>query len=448
MVDIGIVAVGGYNEVGRNMTAIRIDKDIVIMDMGIRLDSVQIHEDVEIERMHSLDLIQMGAIPDDTIMNQIEGSVRAIVCTHGHLDHIGAVSKLAHRYKAPIIATPFTMELISQQLRSERKFRIGNTLVRLNAGETYRITDDIELEFIRVQHSIPDCVFAALHTRGGTILYANDFKFDRFPILNEPVDERRLRQLGREGVLAMIVESTRVDVNGKTPSENVAKDLVMDVITGIGDTDSGIIVTTFSSHIARILSVVEAASRSGRVPVLLGRSMDRYWEAVKKMEYIRERFPEDLLVAGDRKQIDKILKRIVSEGKEKYLPIVTGHQGEPGAILTRIGDGDTPYEMSKGDKVIFSATIIPTPMNAANRYAIETKLRMKGVRIYTDIHVSGHAAREDHWELMRMINPTHVIPSHGNLSMTGSYAELAEELGYVLGEDVHLLRNGQEIALR
>ena len=170
MVDIGIVAVGGYNEVGRNMTAIRIDKDIVIMDMGIRLDSVQIHEDVEIERMHSLDLIQMGAIPDDTIMNQIEGSVRAIVCTHGHLDHIGAVSKLAHRYKAPIIATPFTMELISQQLRSERKFRIGNTLVRLNAGETYRITDDIELEFIRVQHSIPDCVFAALHTRGGTIL--------------------------------------------------------------------------------------------------------------------------------------------------------------------------------------------------------------------------------------------------------------------------------------
>lgn len=446
MVEIGIIAVGGYNEVGRNMTAIRIDKEIVIMDMGIRLDRVQIHEDVEIERMHSLDLIQMGAIPDDTIMNQIDGNVIAIVCTHGHLDHIGAIPKLAHRYKAPIIATPFTIELISQQLKSERKFRIDNQLVRLNAGETYRISERIELEFIRVQHSIPDCVFAALRTPEGAILYANDFKIDRYPILNDPLDENRLRRLGKEGVLAMIVESTRVDVNGKTPSETVAKDLVMDVITGIGDADTGMVVTTFSSHTARILSIIEAAKKSGRKPVLLGRSMGRYFEVARKMDYIT--FPDDLIVAADRRQIDKTLKQIMSEGKEKFLPIVTGHQGEPGAILPRIADGNTPYEVEKGDKVIFSAAVIPTPLNEANRYSLETKLRMKGTRIYTGIHVSGHAAREDHWELMKMINATHVIPAHGSLSMTGSYAELAEELGYVLGEDVHLLRNGQEITLR
>ncbi|OFV68095.1 MAG: ribonuclease J [Candidatus Syntrophoarchaeum caldarius] len=446
MVDIGIIAVGGYNGVGRNMTAIRVGKEIIIMDMGIRLDRVQIHEDVEIERMHSLDLIQMGAIPDDTIMNQIDGNVIAIICTHGHLDHIGAISKLAHRYKAPIIATPFTTELISQQLKSERKFRIDNTLIRLNAGETYRISDKVELEFIRVQHSIPDCVFAALHTPEGTILYANDFKIDRYPILDDPLDENRLRRLGKEGVLAMIVESTRVDVNGKTPSETVAKDLVLDVVTGIGDAEAGMIVTTFSSHIARISSVIEASKKAGRKPVLLGRSMGRYTEVAKKMGYLK--FTDELSVISDRRQIDKTLKQIMIEGKEKFLPIVTGHQGEPGAILSRIGDGDTAYEVEKGDKIIFSAAVIPTPLNAANRYALETKLKMKGARIYSNIHVSGHAAREDHWELIKMVNPTHIIPSHGSLSMTGSYAELAEELGYVLGEDVHLLRNGQEITLR
>ena len=124
MTEIGIIAVGGYNEMGKNMTGIRIDNDIIVLDMGLQLDRVQIHEDVEIDKMHSMDLIKMGAIPDDTVMSEVGGTVKAIVCTHGHLDHIGAIPKLAHRYKAPIIATPYTSELVKHEISDEKKFKV------------------------------------------------------------------------------------------------------------------------------------------------------------------------------------------------------------------------------------------------------------------------------------------------------------------------------------
>jgi len=140
MSSIGIMAVGGYDEIGRNMTAIRVDNDIIIMDMGIRLDRVQIHEDTDVESLHSSELIAMGAIPDDSVLNGVASKVRAIVCTHGHLDHIGAVSKLAHKYRAPIIATPFTADLVNQEIKAERIFRVNNEVISLKAGERYQVT--------------------------------------------------------------------------------------------------------------------------------------------------------------------------------------------------------------------------------------------------------------------------------------------------------------------
>src|SRR6056297_2956978 len=208
MTEIGIIAVGGYNEMGRNMTAIRINEDIIIIDMGLRLDRVQIHEDVEIDKMHSLELIEMGAIPDDTIMKQVNGNVAAIVCTHGHLDHIGAISKLAHRYTAPIIGTPYTAALVKQQIDSERKFGVKNRIIPVEAGGIYQVNDNISIELIRVQHSIIDAVFVAVHTPAGAVLYACDFKLDRTPTLGEQPDFDRLRELGQEGVICMMVEST------------------------------------------------------------------------------------------------------------------------------------------------------------------------------------------------------------------------------------------------
>ncbi|MFZ1316608.1 MAG: RNase J family beta-CASP ribonuclease [Methanothrix sp.] len=444
MKDIAIIAVGGYNEIGRNMTAIRIGKDIIVMDMGIRLDRVQIHEDTDVESLHAEDLISIGAIPDDSIMQSVDGKVRAIACTHGHLDHIGAISKLAHKYHAPIIASPFTADLISQEIRSEKIFGVNNPLKTMDAGERFQVTPDIELEFVRVQHSIVDCVFAAIHTPKGIIVYANDFKIDRTPTLGEAPDFARLRALGREGVLALITETTNASISGKTPSEQIAKDLVMDVLIGTEETRSGVLVTTFSSHIARIRAIIEAAHRMGRKPILLGRSMEKYWGTAVRTGYAHQ---GEVSVFGRRKSVDKALKRIMNEGKDKYLPIMTGHQGEPGAILSRVANGETDLQVESGDKVIFSAGIIPQPLNESNRHTVVTKLKMRGGRIYDNVHVSGHACREDHWELLRMINPEHVIPSHGTLASHGSYLMIAEETGYSLGSNIHLVRNGQELLI-
>jgi len=441
--EVEIVAVGGYEEVGRNMTAVRCGKDIVIFDMGLRLDQVMIHEDAEIENMHSLDLIQMKAIPDDTMMNTVEGTVKAIVCTHGHLDHIGAIPKLAHRYNAPIISTPYTIELIRQQIAGEQKFGVNNKLFALRAGQRYTISPTLTLEFVRVQHSIIDTVMGVLHTPHGAIVYANDFKLDRTPVIGDPPDFARLRQLGKEGVLALIVESTNIDVKGRTPSERVARDLLRDVITSYEDDKSAILVSTFSSHIARVKTIAECAHEIGRKPVLLGRSMERYSSTAEQMKLVA--FPNTLSMFGNRRTVERTMRRMIKAGRDQFMPIVTGHQGEPGSVLTRIATDDTPYKIEKGDKIIFSARVIPNPMNFGQRYMVETRLKMRGARIFEDLHVSGHAQREDHYELLHLLDPQHVIPSHGGMNFTGSYATFAEEVGYKFGNDLHILRNGQRV---
>jgi ribonuclease J len=445
MEEIGIVAVGGYNEMGRNMTAVVIGEDIIILDMGIRLDRVQIHEDAEIDRMHSLELIDMGAIPDDTIMRDVNGTVRAIVCTHGHLDHIGAIPKLAHRYNAPIISTPYTTALIRQQIEEEKKFKVNNPLVSVRAGDSYDITDTIRVEFISIPHSIIDSVIAVIHSPYGSIMYACDFKLDRAPTIGASPNFKILKDLGRNGVLAMIVETTNSSRSGKTPSETIAKEMLRDVLLGTEESHVGMVVTTFASHIARLNAIIEIAEEMGRIPVFMGRSMEKYLVAAHDLGFIT--LPKNVEIYGQRKDVDRALKKIMAEGKEKYLPVVTGHQGEPGSILVRISNGETPFEVESGDRIIFSANIIPSPMTRANRYALETKLRMRGARIYDDVHVSGHAYREDHWELLRMVQPTNVIPAHGDLAMHSAYIEMAEDAGYVLGETVHLLRNGEILFL-
>ena len=445
MTEIGIVAVGGYNEMGKNMTGVRIDDDIIVLDMGLRLDRVQIHEDLEVDEMHSMDLIKLGAIPDDTVMKEVGGTVKAIVCTHGHLDHIGAIPKLAHRYKAPIVATPYTAELVKHEISDERKFKVKNEIIPVETSGTYDVTPDIQIEFIRMQHSIVDSAFAAIHTPGGTILYASDFKLDRTPTLGEAPDFQRLRKLGKEDVKVMITESTNSGNSGKTPSEQIAKDMVRDVLLGTEETDGGIIITTFSSHVARINAIIQAAEEMERIPVLLGRSMERYLGIAEKLGIIK--FPDNLEICGNRNSVNKALKHINKDGKEKYLPIVTGHQGEPNAILTRIANGDTSYKIQNGDKVVFSANTIPNPMTIANRYALETKLKMHGARLYDNVHVSGHAGQEDHWELLRMISPEQVIPSHGNIEMHSNYVEMAEDAGYIFGDTVHIMRNGEEMII-
>ncbi|MEI6292397.1 MAG: RNase J family beta-CASP ribonuclease [Methanomicrobiales archaeon] len=443
--DIEIIAVGGYDEVGRNMTAVRCGKEIVIFDMGLRLDQVMIHEDAEVENMHSLDLIQMKAIPDDTLMNTVEGSVKAIVCSHGHLDHIGAIPKLAHRYNAPIISTPYTTELIRQQISGEQKFGVNNKLFALKAGQKYTLSQNLVLEFVRMQHSIIDTVTPVLHTPHGAIVYSCDFKLDRTPVIGDPPDFARLAQIGKEGVIALIVESTYVENKGRAPSERIARDLVRDTITSYEDDKNAILVSTFSSHIARVKTIAECAHEIGRKPVLLGRSMERYSSTAEQMKLVA--FPDTVSMFGNRRTVDRMMRRMMKSGKEKFLPIITGHQGEPGSILTRLVLGDTPYKIEKGDKVIFSAKVIPNPMNKGQRYMVEAHLGMTGARVFEDLHVSGHSYREDHYEFIHLLNPQHIIPAHGNIRMTSAYAEFASEIGYTLHNDVHIMSNGHRLKI-
>ena len=443
--EIEIATIGGYQEVGRQMTAVRAGDDVVIFDMGLNLSKVLIHDNVETERMHSLDLIDMGAIPDDRVMSDLEGDVKAIVPTHGHLDHIGAISKLAHRYDAPIVATPFTIELVKQQIQSEEKFGVENDLVKMEAGETMQIGERNELEFVNVTHSIIDAINPVLHTPEGAIVYGLDKRMDHSPVIGDPIDMKRFREIGREGVLCYIEDCTNANKKGRTPSENVARTHLHDVMRSIEDYDGGIVATTFSSHIARVTSLVEFAKEIGRQPVLLGRSMEKYSGTAERIGAVD--FPDDLGMYGHRKSVDRTFTRIMKEGKENFLPVVTGHQGEPRAMLTRMGRGETPYELEDGDKVLFSARVIPEPTNEGQRYQSETLLGMQGARVYDDIHVSGHLRQEGHYEMLQALQPQNIIPAHQDMKGFSGYVDLASNQGYELGRDLHVTKNGNTIDL-
>ncbi len=445
--EIEIATIGGYEEVGRQMTAVRAGDEVVIFDMGLNLSKVLIHDNVQTEKMHSLDLIDMGAIPDDRIMSDLEGDVKAIVPTHGHLDHIGAISKLAHRYEAPIIATPFTIELVKQEIKDEQKFGVENELVKMEAGGQMSLSDQIELEFVNVTHSIIDAINPVLHTPEGAIVYGLDKRMDHTPVIGDPIDMKRFREIGREGngVLCYIEDCTNANKKGRTPSERVARTHLRDVIRSMEDYNGGIVATTFSSHIARVKSMVEFAREIDRTPVLLGRSMEKYSGTAERLNFVE--FPEELHMFGHRQSVDRTFQRIMKEGKENFLPVVTGHQGEPRAMLTRMGRGETPYELENGDKVIFAARVIPEPTNEGQRYQSENLLQMQGARIYDDVHVSGHLCREGHYEMLDALQPQHIIPAHQNMKGYSGYVDLCRQQGYTLGEDLHVTRNGNLIQL-
>lgn len=439
---IEVIAVGGYEEIGKNMTAVKVNEDVIIFDMGIHLDRLHIHEDTDISRMHSLDLIERGVIPDDTLMREVDGKVRAIICTHGHLDHIGAIAKLAHRYEAPIIATPYTLALIEKTIKGERKFKVNNPLKVLNPSEKLQISPNITLEFVRTTHSIPQTITAALHTSEGVVIYANDFKFDNHQMVSPPPDYRRFRELGKKGVKVAIMDTTNIKETqeSRTHSEKIARDLLKDVLKGPLEERKGLIVTTFSSHIERIQAITKIAEKSRRKVVLLGRSMERYCSLAESMGILT--LPRNVSVYGNSKSINKALAR-ANENRTKYLLLVTGHQGEPDALLPRIANNKTNFEIRPGDNVIFSASTIPNPMNLANRDLLDRRLKARGARIFNNLHVSGHAGPEDLRDFINMLSPQHLIPAHGDLSHLAAFVELAEEEGYKLGNDVHLLRNGQ-----
>ncbi len=442
---IEIAAVGGYNEVGQNMTAVRVDDEVIIFDIGIHLENYTgFTQDEDLINIDPQTLINVGAVPDISKIEDWKAKVKAIIPSHAHLDHLGGIPFLANFYRAPILCTPFTGEVLKTILRDE-KIKMKNQIKIINLNASFKVSENLTVEFVNMTHSTPQTVLIALHTRYGSILYANDFKFDQYPTLGKKPDFKKLADLGQKGVFALIVDSTYSNLAKKMPSESVAKEMLKDVMLGTDSTNKAVVITTFSSHLARLKSIIEFGKKMNRKIVFLGRSLSKYSYAGESANVVR--FSKEVEMVKYSRQIKKRLSQIMKEGKHKYLVVVTGHQGEPKSTLAKIINGEFDFKFSPGDHVIFSCNIIPTATNRANREILEKKLEGFGVRIFKGIHVSGHAAREDSRDLIGFVKPKHIIPSHGDLKLTTGMVHLATELGYELQKNIHQMKNGQRIKL-
>jgi len=380
---IEIFAVGGYNEVGKNCTAIKIDDEIVVVDLGLHLENyIKLTEDEDQIKVDPQKLIDVGAVPDISVLDKLKNKVKAIVISHAHLDHVGAAPYLANKFDCPIIGTPFTNEVLKSILKDDR-IKINNEIKTLNSNSTIQLSNNIKIEFIHITHSTPQTALVAIHSKYGIVLYANDFKLDYTPTLGKPPNIKRLKELGKQGVTALIVESTYSNDARKMPSEKVAKEMLEDVLLNIHNQNNLIIVTTFSSHIARLKSIIEFGKKMNRKIIFMGRSLSKYVKAAEKCGIVN--FSNEIEILKFGRQIERRLKKI-DRDREKYLLVMTGHQGEPKSVLNRIARGKLKFEFMNEDNVIFSCKTIPTPTNIANREALENELKLLGVRIFKDIH--------------------------------------------------------------
>ncbi len=441
-----VCTIGGFEQVGKNMTAVKIKNDVFIFDAGIYLPAViEIQEEEAHEHIYNeKNLRRIGALPDDLVLDKHgwTDKVRAIIIGHAHLDHLGALPYLVHRYpNAEIIATPFTMAVLDEILEGE-KIHLKNRRRTVKEDSTYVFngsSGQIKFEFIHTTHSTLQCVFIAMHTSEGTFFYALDFKLDNYPVIGDPPRYNKLRELGRKGVKVLVLDALYSGTERKTPSERIARNMVEDAMASVRDRNAAMIVTTFSSHISRLKSIVDFGKRTGRKIVFIGRSLNKYVTAAIKVGQCP--FRKEIIMMKYRNQVDAFLKKVEKE-RGKYLVVCTGHQAEPGSILDRIVKDETHLKLREDDNIIFCSSVIPDPVNINARDRMDKRLKKKGVRIQNDVHVSGHGGREDMRDLVKILMPNHVIPAHGTLRQETPMIELASELGYKFGETSHLSPNG------
>lgn len=440
-----IHAIGGYNEVGKNMTALEINGDVILFDAGLFLPAiVGVKEREKFPTEKGMRAI--GALPDDILLEKkgLKNKVRAILVSHAHLDHVGGIPYIAPKYNAPVLGTPFTMEVL-KLLMEENKLK--NKIIAVKPNSSYTVKGEktnYKVEFLNMTHSTIESAIIAVHTPEGIILYANDYKLDNSPVFGDKPNYQRLKELSKIGVKALIVDCLYAKDDKKTPSEKIAKGLLEDVLFNTENRNSGIIITTFSSHIARLKTITEFGRRLNREVIFFGRSLIKYVTAANNIG--KAPFRSQIRLVSYKRQMEKILKKI-NNNKKDYIVVCTGHQGEPGSILDRISRGQLPYKLSSEDHVIFSSKTIPTPINEASKKELEERLKKYHVRIFDNVHVSGHGGKEDLRDLVKLTSPKNIIPSHGDLAKLVAGANLAQEMGYVLNKNVHLLQNGKILEL-
>ncbi len=424
---IKIMALGGLNEVGKNMTAIEYKDEIVVIDAGLSFPG---------DDMLGVDIV----IPDITYLIKNKDKVKGIFITHGHEDHIGALPYILRKINVPIYATKLTTGLIQVKLKEHK---MGN--IKLNIVEPKDIIklNVMEVEFVKNNHSIPDACSIAVHTDQGIIYHTGDFKIDYTPMDGEVMDIPRIAELGKKGVLLLLAESTNAKKQGYSMSEKTVGSGLEDLFRKAEN--SRIIVATFASNIHRLQQIINAAEKFGRKVAVSGRSMINVVGVAKELGYLD--IPENILI-----EINDLSKY---EDGEIVL-ITTGSQGEPMSALARMASSEhKKVEIKSGDLIIISAH--PIPGNEKPISKVIDFLFEKGAEVVYDesyIHVSGHAYQEELKLIHTITKPKFFMPIHGEFRMLKKHAELAEELGMPsqnifinkVGEVLELDRNSAKVS--
>lgn len=414
-----IIPIGGLGEIGRNMTSFEIDGKILIVDCGVLFPE---------EHQPGVDLI----LPDFSPIRDRLNDVLGVVLTHGHEDHIGAVPYLLKlRQDIPLIGSGLTLAFIEAKLKEHR---ITPYTLLVAEGQKEKI-GPFNLEFVAVNHSIPDALAVVIKTEGGTVLHTGDFKMDQLPLDDRLTDLREFARVGKEGVDLFLVDSTNADVPGFTPHERSIGPVLDDVIARA---PRRVIVASFSSHVHRVQQVLDAAHANGRRVALLGRSMVRNMTIAAELGYLK--VPEGVLV--DFKKAGNI-----PDNKIVYMS--TGSQGEPMAVLSRMVNMDHQIEVGPGDTVILASSLIPGNENAV--YRIIDGLTKLGANVVhkgnAKVHVSGHAAAGELLYVYNIVKPKNVLPVHGEFRHLAANAKLAIDTG-VPAANTFLAEDGTVIDLR
>ena len=415
---IRIIPVGGVGEIGKNATLVEYGDDLLLVDAGLKFPE---------EEMLGIDLV----IPDIAFLQSVQSRLKAIIITHGHEDHIGALPYVLGSIDVPVYATGLTRGLIEVKLK-EHKLLGKRRLETLVPNEMTKI-GPFEILPFRVTHSIPDAVGFAITTPAGTIVFTGDFKFDQTPVFGPPPDYSTLAGIGQRGVLALMSDCTRVEKAGYTASERTITHSFDEIIR---DVAGRVIVTTFASNIIRVQQAMEVAYRHNRKVALVGRSMENNCAIASELGYLQ--YPENTVY-----RLDDVRRFPLNE----VMLITTGSQGEPSSVLSRLATNDhRQIKIIPGDTVIVSATPIPGNEETVSR-TIDNLMRLGAEVIYeplANVHVSGHGSREELKLMLNLIRPKYCVPVHGEYRHMVLYRRMAGEVG-IPPENVYLAALGDVI---
>lgn len=414
-----VTPLGGLGEIGRNMTVFEYDGKLLIVDCGVLFPE---------EHQPGVDLI----LPDfEPIKNRLDDVV-GVVLTHGHEDHIGAVPYLLKlKSDIPLIGSKLTLALVEAKLKEHR---LKAYTLTVEEGQEERV-GPFDLEFVAVNHSIPDALAVAIHTDAGTVLATGDFKMDQLPLDGRLTDLRAFASLGEDGVDLFLVDSTNADVPGFTPLERAIGPVLDQVIA---KAPRRVIVASFSSHVHRVQQVIDAAAANGRRVAFLGRSMVRNMTIAEDLGYLH--VPDGVLID---------YKKAKDLPDDKIVYMSTGSQGEPMAVLSRMANIDHAIEVGEGDTVILASSLIPGNENAV--YRVIDGLTKLGANVVhkgnAKVHVSGHAAAGELLYCYNILQPRNVMPVHGEYRHLMANAKLAQDTG-IPAENTIIAENGTVVDLR